>query len=71
MSGIEVTLTYIKCALNFPGKKANLRLAVVTIFGGCAKRTYARTLHMRVLSDTKEILTILFLLSRPKSLVQW
>ena len=28
-------ITYIKCALDFPGKKANLRLALLHGFGGC------------------------------------
>jgi hypothetical protein len=32
----KVKLSYIKCALDFPGKKANLRLAVLNIFAGCA-----------------------------------
>jgi len=27
---------YMKCALDFPGKKANLRLAHLNILGGCA-----------------------------------
>jgi len=32
----EVRLSYIKCALDFPGKKANLHLPLLNIFGGCA-----------------------------------
>ena len=29
----------IKCALDFPGKNANLRLALLYGFGGCAMLT--------------------------------
>jgi len=32
----EYYLSYIKCKLDFPGKKANLLLALLNIFGGCA-----------------------------------
>jgi len=31
---------YIKCALGFPGKKANLHLVLLNGFGECAKRVY-------------------------------
>jgi len=32
----KVKFSYIKCALDFPGKKANLRLALLHGFGGSA-----------------------------------
>jgi hypothetical protein len=35
----KVMFTYIRYALDFPGKKANLRLAVLNIFGGYGKLT--------------------------------
>jgi len=57
---------YIKCALDFPGKKANLRLALLTI---CSQyeTEWSRTLHLRVLPDIKKSLTIFFPFSGPKS----
>jgi len=63
----RVKFSDIKCALDFPGKKANLRLcSVAWIWRMC----YAGFMHvmfdLRVLPDTKEILTILFLFSSPQ-----
>jgi len=59
--------SYIKCALDFTGKKANLHLPLLNIFGGCAMLGLCTNPFPGVLPDTKESLTMLFPFSRPKS----
>jgi hypothetical protein len=39
----KVKFSYIKCALDFSGKKANLHLAVLNIFGGCTMLDCTKT----------------------------
>ena len=41
----------------YAGQNAWLHIPVSHYFGGCAKKTYARKFHLKVWSDTKEILT--------------
>ncbi len=59
---------YIKCALDFPCKKANLRLAVLNIFGECAMLSLCTKPGIEGTAKYQEILAILFHFSKPESL---
>ena len=51
--------SYMNHLFDFPGKMLGLHIPLLTIYGQYERELNARTLHTRVLSDTKESLTFL------------